>query len=162
MNVDIPHAGAGGPQEYAKRKPSLKHNTMKNAKSVKKPTLGSSSKQKAQNAKNATRKNKMNQGRDPKKLLRKKLQKYREEAQAIYNEDTPSIDKAKGLISLLDKLYHRMPTDKLKEKVEVEIDTNTVAENILNAYMAILNILEEETKEKNIDDLSNLFKEFGF
>lgn len=107
----------------------------------------------------------LNEGRDPKERVYKKIDYYRKEAQDIYNEGgVQSIEKAKKIVALIDKLYYRMPSAELKELVEVEIDINGLAENILETIMKILDKLQEKTKTTNIqavDDLANLLRGMG-
>jgi hypothetical protein len=156
-----PHANV----KMAKKAKSTMRNKIKGAmKNPKTMTFGSKNARLKKTMKKK-RANALNNARDPKEQVYKKINKYRKDAQVIYDKDIASIDKAKELIAIIDKLYHRMPTPQLREVVEVEIDVNGLAENILEAYNNILTKLEEKTKSANahaVDELALLLGGLGF
>ena len=96
-------------------------------------------------------------------VILERIERYRKEANDIYDEGgKSSLEKSKELLGALERTYYRMKAVKMGDVVEVEIDRNTIAENILEAINNILQELEDKVRVKMAadaedDEFANLF-----
>jgi hypothetical protein len=156
--------GSGAPAKGTMaRKFKTRKNRLVSGKAKKTSTMSARNRNKQRRAK-AKAKTLQEARIDPRITVYKKLGHYRSEAALIDSNEEPSIDKAKKLVSLIEKLYYRMPTPELKEIVEVEMDVHGLVGGILDVYYKILDVLEKKTNSGNakmVDALVSLLSGMG-